>query len=196
MRALGEERAPLYGRFDLNLQVHPFRPHEAALMLADLAPADRALVYGLLGGMPLYLSWWDVDADVAANLSRLACRPGAPLLAEGQLVLATEGAPSEQIAAVLHAIAAGASRHSEIKNWLGIEPTRTLERLQELRLVDQLRPVTERPGSRQRRYRIADNFLAFYVGVLSRHRDQIDRGLGESILPVMIDSLDDHLGPV
>jgi uncharacterized protein len=196
MRALGEERAPLYGRFDLSLQLHPFRPHEAALMLPDLAPADRALVYGLLGGMPLYLSWWDAASDVRANLGRLACLPGAPLLSEGQLVLATEGAPSEQIGAVLHAIAAGKSRHSEIKNWLGFEPTRTLERLQEMRLVDQVRPVTDRPGSRQRRYQIADNFLRFYLGVLSRHRDQIDRGLGESILPVMIDSLDDHLGPV
>jgi len=65
------------------------------------------------------------------------------------------------LAAVRHAIAAGKTRHSEIKNWLGVEPTRTLDRLQELRLVEQVRPVTDRPGSRQRRYRIADNFLAF-----------------------------------
>jgi AAA+ ATPase superfamily predicted ATPase len=196
MQALGEERAPLYGRFDLNLPLHPFRPHEAALMLPRLTPAERALVYGLVGGMPQYLSWWDESASVPENLDRLACRPGAQLLTEGELVLATEAEPGEQPAAVLHAIAAGRSRHADIKNWLGSEPSRTLERLIQLRLVDRIRPVTDADRSRQRRYRIADNFLAFYLGLLSRYRGEIERGLGATILPVLTASLDDHMGPV
>lgn len=40
----------------------------------------------------------------------------------------------------------------------------------------------------------ADNFLAFWLGVVDRYRSEIDRGLGPSILPVLASSLDDSLG--
>ncbi len=195
MEDMQEERAPLYGRFDLRLLVHPFEPHEAALMLPKLHPYDRAAVWGLVGGMPLYLSYWDQDAGYEENLEALFFTPTGRLLVEGDLALRGELLADLEVS-VLHAIALGHTQYHEIQNSLHSEPSRQLERLIELRLVERVQPVTEL-GSRSRRriYRLADNFLAFWLGQVLPHRASIDRGLGFALADVVRQGMPDFLGP-
>jgi len=194
MWSVQETRAPLYGRFNLTLPVFPFRPHEAAAMLPDLAPEDRALVYGLVGGMPLYLAWWRQNAPIEENLFRLIGAPGAPLLTEGRLIMESETG-SATGGAILHAIASGATRYNEIQDLVGTDPARPLDRLVEARLVERLAPVDEdQAKSRRKIYRIADNFLAFYLGPVRKHRTEIERGYGQRVMSALRNELDDHLG--
>ena len=195
MEAMQEERAPLYGRVDLSILLHPFEPHEAAAMLPSLSPSERALVWGLVGGVPLYLEWWDDAASLGDNLRSLVCTPGGALLNEGQLVLSTEGDQGHLAAQALRTIALGRTRFGEIRDAVRTDPTRTLERLVALRLVERVVPVTE-DARRTRRavYRIADNFLAFWLRLVEPLRGAIDHGMGASVLPVLESSLDDFMG--
>ena len=195
MRALQEERAPLYGRFDLALQVQPFGPREAAVLLTRLTPQDRALVYGIVGGMPMYLSWWDQSETVNANLRRLVCEPGARLLVEGDLVLRTD-LEGDYAMQVLHAIATGRTQYGEIKDYVKSEPQRVLERLTELQLIERLMPVGDSERSKRRSYRVIDPFVRFHLQTASTFRPEIERGLGASILPVLRQAIDDHMGGV
>lgn len=196
MEAIQEERAPLYGRIDLSLLVQPFRPHEAALMLRHLSPADRALVWGLVGGIPLYLEWWNQNASIDSNLLRLVCTPGGPLLTAGELALAGELDGGELARQILYAIAAGRTKHSEIEHAIRADPARPLERLVRLGFVERMIPVTNDPRrTRLRLYRIADNFIAFWLALVDPYRAEIERGLGRTILPAIRAGLSDFLGP-
>lgn len=195
MWQMQEYRAPLYGRFDLTLQLHPFRPHEVPEILTDLAPADRALVYGVLGGIPLYLTMWRQDEPIADNLSRLMLSSETPLYNEGKLILATELGAGHLAGQILTAIATGRTRFHEIADAVGTDPTRTIERLLELRLIERILPVTEDPAKHRRKiYRIRDNFLRFYLGILGRYRSRIEAGTLQTVLPNVMASLDDFMG--
>ena len=195
MWAMQTYREPLYGRFDLALPVHPFGPHEAAQMLPRLTPADRARVWGIVGGSPLYLSWWDQERSVAENLELLAFQPGSRMLEEGSAVLATEADAGDGGREILYAVARGRTKRNEIEDVVKRDPTPALERLEELRLVERVVPVTEdRRSPRTWTYRVADNFLAFWLGVLDHYRAEIDRGVADSIVSAWMDDLDGFLG--
>lgn len=97
---------------------------------------------------------------------------------------------------MLQAISAGRTRYREIEAAIGANPTRTLDKLIRLRLIERLRPVTEAERRTRRKiYRITHNLLRFYLSELARYREEIECGLGASIASPLARRLDDFMGP-
>ncbi|MDT4933988.1 MAG: uncharacterized protein QOK11_1880 [Pseudonocardiales bacterium] len=198
MEALQTQDAPLFNRMTLRLQVHPFRVHEVAKLLPDATPLERAAAWGVCGGMPFYLAAWNTGASFKENLRQLFCTEHALLLSEGEFVLATEdvagGGRDRLPEQVLRAIAGGHTSYSDIRSVINTLPTRVLTTLEQHRLVTKVQPVTERPSTKLSYYRIADNFLAFWLSVIERHRPAIEQGLGPSLVDVVTAQFDDFMG--
>jgi hypothetical protein len=167
-------------------------------MLPGLASAERARAWGICGGSPFYLSLWNNDLSVRENLTVLFGGEQGLLLNEGQLILSTEdfaGGRRERIPEqVLRAIAAGRTRFSEIKQVPGTDPSRALVALQELDLIERVLPVAGKVDPRRAYYRVADNFLAFWLALVEPHRPAISRGLGRSVAMILEQQLDDFMG--
>lgn len=200
MEALQEENAALFGRADLRLHVQPFRPHEAALMLTNATTSDRAAAWGVCGGIPRYLALWDDSASFAENLARLVTNEQGLLLSEGELVLADEevvGHRGQRLPEqILRAIAAGATTFQAIQDHTGTLPTRVLRDLVQGRLIEKITPVGRgKDNAKLTYYRIADNFLAFWLSCVEPYRGPIERGLGPSVASVITASFDDFMGP-
>lgn len=198
MEALQTERAPLFGRATLRLHLRPFSPGESALMLPGLPPAERARAWGVCGGTPYYLDLWDDSATFRANLKRLVCTEQGILLNEGELILATEdfaGGRRERIPEqVLRAIATSHTSFSEIKSIVGADPTRALRALQDLQLIHRIQPVRSKPDARRAVYRVADNFLDFWLSLVEPFRENIAWGMGSDVAAIIEDGFSDFMG--
>lgn len=199
MEALQSHDSPLFNRMSLRLQLHPFQAHESALMLPHASPAERAAAWGVCGGMPYYLAAWDSSTSLRSNLLRLFCNEHALMLSEGHLVLGTEEASERRgerlPEQVLRAVAAGRTSFAAIRSAVNTVPTRVLAELEQARLLSRCQPVTEKPSTKLTYYRIADNFLAFWLSVIEPHRAAIEQGMGGTVVNTIMRQHSDFMGP-
>lgn len=196
MEDLQARNAPLFGRVDRRLHLRPFGYREAGLFTPRLSPAERAVAYGVLGGMPSYLRRWRDDQGHAANLRRLFGDATSPLVEEGEFVLTSELPEAAGYFRILHGIASGNRTFKALRDFSGIDIKRQLDKLIALGLVEREVPVTEDP-SRSKRvvYRVADNFLQFWFRLVYRRRSDVARGLGRELVDrTILPRLNDHMG--
>ncbi len=198
MAQIAGAAAPLHQRATAAIHVAPLDYRAAGQFVPSLPPAERAVVYGVLGGTPLYLEQWDAGASRRENLIRLFGNPVAPLVDAAELVLSGELPELEGAFRILQAVALGRTRPSEIADYARVTVERPLKRLTTLGVLERRVPALDDPARTKRaHYRILDPYFAFWFRFIGSQRSQIARGLGTQLVDnKILPGLDDHMGQV
>ncbi len=197
MADLDTGSAPLHQRFTAKIRLGPLTFREAALFVPTLTPADRARVYGVLGGTPLYLREWNAARPVRENLIRLFGDPAGLLVDSARLVLHTDLGDATAAYRALSAVAAGATRRNDILQKANITNERVLHRLEELSVLTRRVPVTEGNASRRGVFAVTDPYFRFWFRFIEPHQAAIYRGFGERLIDdVLREGLETHMGSV
>jgi AAA+ ATPase superfamily predicted ATPase len=183
MEALNSYDRPFHQR-GREMVVGPLNPADISEML-DLEPAaafDAALI---TGGLPLICREWKPGTSMWDFLDAALENPISALLVSAERSLAAEFPPQAMGREVLRAIGSGERTFTNIARAAGGIAHSTLTRAADLlidkRVVAAELPISLHP-SKERRYRVADPYLRFWLAFLDPHMAEIERMRGDLTL--------------
>lgn len=183
MESLNNYGRPFHQRAS-EMVVPPLGPAEVGSMLG-LSPAGAFDAFLVTGGLPLICAEWPSGASLWEYLAAAVENPTSALLVSAERSLAAEFPTEAQARTVLSAVGRGERSFSAIGRAAGglqaASVNRALTLLAAKRVIAVDEPISTKP-SKERRYRVADPYLRFWLTFLGPHLDEIERGRGDRAL--------------
>ena len=176
-QVLGYE-SPLYGRRTAQLKLSSLTYKETAEFVPQLTATDKALVYGITGGIPHYINKLQVRDCVDTALTENLFDSASYLFEEPQNLLKQELREPGVYNSIITAIAGGASRINEIATKAGLENAvcaKYIKVLVDLGILFKETPLTEKVGKKSI-YLICDNFFRFWYRFVPTNYSAINAG--------------------
>ncbi len=192
--------APLYGRATARRKIGPFRYLEFRGMFPGLPEAERIEHYAVFGGTPHYLSHVRrTRGGLMERITRLVLERGGPLSDEpGVLLEAERIRVGARYNAILQAVSQGRDTAKEIGDYTGIPGSALpayLRRLDDLLdLVGRGDPVLGK--QRHGKYRLRDNFFAFWYRFVFPHQAALNLGNVGAVREIIQRDIQSHVGRV
>jgi uncharacterized protein len=184
MEALNAYGRPFHQRAT-EMVVPPLSPAEVGAML-QLGAADAFDAFLVTGGLPLICEEWTEGLSLWEYLGAALDEPTSALLVSAERALAAEFPAEAQARTVLSAIGSGERTFTNIGRAAGDLPpgslNRSLKILLDKRVVEQDQPLSVKPAARDKRYRVADPYLRFWLAFLGPHMAEVERGRGDRVL--------------
>jgi len=176
-------QSPLYGRRTAQFKILPFTFFEALPFLENYDPLDKAVLYGVTGGTPEYLSRINQKSDIRKNVIDLFLTPSGHFFEEPSNLIKQELREPSTYNVIIEAIASGASRLNEISTKSGLESNKCakyLASLISLGLVSKEHPFGETAGKRSI-YKLDDFMFRFWYRFVFPNMSAVVAGLGSAV---------------
>ncbi len=193
-----KEQAPLYGRAGARIKLLPFDFEEASMFLPRYSEEEKAMVYGMVGGMPQYLLQINDRLSVKENIKNTFLNPVSFFYEEPLNLLKQEVREPAVYTAMIAAIAGGASRMAEISERVG-EDTNVcatyLKTLMTLGIVQKEAPYGENT-TRKFVYTVSDFLFRFWHRFIPENNSLIARGAAELVYDRIQPELEEYMREV
>lgn len=161
-KQVGNREAPLYGRFDEILEIHPFSYQQVLSLFPSMEDAMK--VYSMTGGIAQYVVFFLAYPSVQEATASLFFSPDGRLVREAPNMLLQELRDSTTYEQILRAIGGTDKSTPQIASQSGLDTkglSSYLTRLQDLQLVA---PVSNPLSTekRKQRFRITDSLFRFH----------------------------------
>ena len=168
-RIFENSKEPLFGRMTHKIILKPFRTDTLKQILQEhnpqYSPEDLLFLYTVTGGVPMYVSLlMDQAATTKERMLNAICSVGSRFLNEAPDMLIGEfGKQYTNYFGILQLIASGMTSQKEIDSVVGKSTGQYMQVLEnEYSLIQRNLPYGSKPGCRNVRWRLNDNFLAFW----------------------------------
>ena len=176
MKDLLEYHNPLYGRFDLTINLKQMDYYDSSEFYNKYSNADKVKIYSVCGGVPYYNKLIDDELSVKENIINIIASRDSMLEYEVQVYLKSEIQKINNANEVFEILAKGYSKPIDILNQSSIKSgpllIETLNKLIGMELVEKKAPINDENNKKKIGYYIVDNLASFYYKYIHRYNSQ------------------------
>ena len=175
------EKSPIFGRRDSQIKLEAFNYKDSALFVPKYSAEDKAICYGVTGGVAKYLALFDSKKSLDENIIRLFFSPDGYLYDETRNLLTQEFADITLVNNIIEQVASGENTLNNIASKVHEKDTTvlySLEKLIDVGLVEKKKCITEEKNKKKTLYVLKDYMFSFWYKFIPKAVSVIEMGQG------------------
>lgn len=176
------EKSPLFGRRNKQIRLEAFDYLEAAEFVPNYSAEDRAIIYGITGGVAKYLAMIDPRSSADDNIKAQFFNTDGYLYDEPRNLLAQEFTDVALVNNVIEQIASGSNTVNEISLKIRQNSSTvlyTLDKLIQVGLITKKKCITEEKNRKKTQYVLRDQMFRFWYAFIPKATSIIEIGQGD-----------------